>query len=168
MVMRGTVVCPLCNGVLKIHGSYWRHIHDANNEIHEGWVAQGHCEACKIYPSLIPDFIMPYKHYEAAVIEAAISKVEEEGGLRLNESPADDSTIRRWVKEFKERGALAAGRLLSILYAVYERHISALEIQNLSLMKQLARLMREMPAPETGGVIGRVNIILTRYNSGFL
>jgi hypothetical protein len=111
---------------------------------------------------------MPYKHYEAAEIEAAISKVEEEGGIRLGDCPAAGSTVWRWVNQFEERGALAVGCLLAILYTVYGLHISALELVDQGLLKQLSQLMRKFPNPGTGGIIGGVNIILTRYNSGYL
>jgi hypothetical protein len=164
----GAVVCVLCGGPLTFHSCYPRHIRDEEGYRHDGWIAQGCCDTCKKYPSLIPDFIMPYKHYGAAVVEAAIAKFEENGGLRFNECPADESTVRRWVAQVNERGARAAGWLLSLLFDVYDLHVSALELQNRSLLKQLARLAREIQIPETSGVIGRVNVILTRYNSGFL
>ena len=168
LLRRGGVVCSLCGGSLCFHGCYPRHVKDGAGERHNGWVAQGYCGTCKKYPALIPDFVMPHKHYGVAVIEAAISEVEEDGGLRLSGCPADESTIRRWANQFKERGAQAVGWLLSILCSVYERHISTLELQNRSLLKQLARLACEIQVPKTSGAIGRVNIILTRHNLGFL
>jgi hypothetical protein len=168
MLRLGKALCARCGGPLAVHGCYPRHILDEYGARHDGWIAQGCCEACKKYPSLIPDFIIPYKHYEAAVIESAISKVEAEGRIRLGDCPAAGSTVWRWVNQFEERGALAVGCLLAILYTVYGLHISALELQDRSLLKQLARLTREIPIPEAGGVIGRVNVILTRYNSGYL
>jgi hypothetical protein len=111
---------------------------------------------------------MPHKHYEAAVIESAISKSEEKGGIDFNGCPADESTVRRWIAQFNECGTRAAGWLLSMLFDVYGLHVSTLELKDRSLLKQLARLVRDAPVPEAGGVIGRVNIILTRHNSGFL
>jgi len=167
MLRRGYILCPLCGGVLRVHGSYKRHCKDESGQRHDGWVAQVHCSACNTYPSLIPDFIMPYKHYKSAVIETAI-KESEEGCLGLSSCPADESTIRRWANQFKVRGAMAVGWLLAILFVVYGRHINILEQQNLSLSKRLAYLMRQMPVPEFGGLISRVNYVLTRHNYGFL
>ena len=66
---------------------------------------------------------MPNKHYEAAVIEAAIAKVEEEGSLRLIDCPAAGSTVWRWVSQFRERGAIAVGWLLAILCTVHSEHL---------------------------------------------
>jgi hypothetical protein len=129
-------------------------------------VAQGHCVACDKYPALIPNFLMPHKHYEAAVIERAIKYSED--GEGLSDCPADESTMRRWINQFKGRGALAVGWLLSALFTIYGRRISAMELQNRGLLKQLARLLREYPVPESGPIIGSANIILTMHNCGFL
>jgi len=164
----GDALCPRCHGPFKFHGTYSRHFLDEKGDRHDGWVAQCCCDTCNEYPSLIPDFIMPYKHYEAAVIESAILEVEENGSLGLNSCPADDSTVRRWVNQFQERGARAVGWLLGIIYTLYGEYLSTLELVDKGLLKQLARLARKFAAPGTGSIIGRVNVILTRHNSGFL
>ena len=167
MLRRRDILCPLCGGELTVHSSHQRHCIDDNGQRHDGWIVQVHCSACNKYPSLIPDFIMPYKHYKTAVIEAAI-RASEEGCLGLSSCPADESTVRRWANQFKVRGALAVGWLLSILFVVYERHISILEQQNMSLLQRLYYLMQQMPVSEFGELISRVNFVLTRHNYGFL
>jgi len=161
-------VCPDCNGRLKTHSCYSRHFRDENGKRYYGWVAQVHCADCDIYPALIPDFLMPHKHYEASVIEAEIERCERGGSPRSSGCQADESTVRSWVSQFRERGAHAVGWLTSTLLDVYERHISAVETLNKGLLDQLRRLAREFPVPADGSVIGNVNIILTRYNHGFL
>ena len=169
LARKGEVICTLCQKPLMIHGCYQRQIKDEEGNCQYGWVAQGHCSACHKYPSLIPNFIMPYKHYEAAVIESVI--MESEAGRNvemLSDCAADASTMRRWIRQFKERGALAVGWLISLLFTVYEWHISILELQNKELLKQLAQLLQAYSVPASGTIIGKVNIILTRYNCGFL
>ena len=166
LTRHGDVLCSLCGGSLIVHGSYVRHTRDERGERHDGWIAQGHCFACNIYPSLIPNFLMSYKHYKTEVIESAVLEAEEQ--VSLKSCPADNSTIRRWVKQFRRRGGQAVGWLLSILCLVYERHISTIELQNKGLMKQLERLARELPIPRIATVIGTVNVILTRHNFGYL
>jgi len=172
MLRCGDVLCPLCGGSLKFHGSYQRHFIDELSKRHNGWVAQSHCALCKIYPALLPDFLMPYKHFKAQVIEEAILEAEEKEERRegedseeldLSDCPADDATIRRWINQFKERGARAVGFLLSMLFRVYERHISMLELQNKGLLKQLAHLLQQFPIPGAGTIIGQVNAILTKH-----
>ena len=169
LVHCGKVLCDLCMGLLSINDCYTRHFNDENGERHDGWVAQGYCAVCKKYPSLIPSFLSPYKHYKAEIIEAVIA--EYESGLNIEHMDgcaADISTMRRWVRQFKERGARAVGWLLSILLSLYNRRISLLKLQNMALLRQLARLLCEFRLPKIGGIIGSVNIILKTQNCGFL
>jgi hypothetical protein len=166
---RGVVLCALCKGFFAFHRSYQRGLKDRDSSKEQGWVAQVRCDLCKKYPALIPDFIMPYKHYKAEVIESVIA--EYESGLNIEHMDgcaADISTMRRWVRQFKERGAGAIGWLLSILLTLYNRRISLLKLQNMTLLRQLARLLCEFRLPKTGGIISSVNIILTTQNCGFL
>jgi len=165
----GIIVCDKCYGYLSVNGCYPRHVLDDDGNRSDGWIAQGYCDTCNCYPSLIPDFIMPHKHYDAKVIERVI--VESENGINiesLDGCSADVSTMRRWIKQFKQRGSQAVGWLLSILLKLFERHISLLELQNRSLLKQLTRLLNEFHIHKSDSVIGKVNIILTTQNCGFL
>ena len=169
LMSRSAVLCARCNGCLSFHGSYSRHCKDDNGSLHYGWVAQGHCASCNAYPSLIPAFIMPHKHYKAEVIENVIAETEKGRAIEhLDGCAADVSTMRRWVTQFRERGARAAGWMVSTLLTVYELHIGSIKLRNMALLKQLARLLLEYPATESSGVIGGVNIILTTRNCGFL
>jgi len=166
LTLRDDIFCAHCKGRLTINDCYKRHFIDEGGNRHDGWIAQGCCGACRKYPSLIPSFLMPYKHYKAEVIEKVIFEAEEKEVL--SDCPADDATMRRWVNQFQERGARAVGWLLSALFTLCGRHISAVELHNKSLLKRLALLLRELRIPESGGIIGRTNIILTMYNYGFL
>ena len=162
-------MCPHCYGPMKLHGSYPRHCLDENRGRHDGWVAQLCCAACCMYQSLKPVFLMSHKHYKAEVIEAVIA--DSEGGKNFEnygDRAADISTMRRWVRQFKVRGVWAVGWLVSTLFTVYELHIGSIELRGKTLLKQLGRLLREYPALKSGGILGRVNIILTTQNSGFL
>jgi len=169
LVRHGKVACPICKGLLKTHGSYPRHCLDASGQRYDGWVAQGHCESCRKYPAIMPMFLMPHKHYTAEVIEGAISETEAGNVIEhLGGYATDVSTMRRWVRQFRERGAWAVGWLISILIKIYDVHIGSLKLLNMTLLKQLARLLCEYPTSKSGGVIGRANIILTTQNCGFL
>jgi len=169
LVLSGKVVCAICLGLLKINSCYRRHCRDENGTRLYGWVAQGHCEACKKYPSLIPEFIMPYKHYKAEVVERVVAESEGGGSVeRLGGCSADVSTMRRWDRQFKVRGVKAVGWLVSTLITLRDIHVSSLELANRALLKQLARLLHEYPQLRGDSVIGRTNIILTARNCGFL
>jgi uncharacterized C2H2 Zn-finger protein len=167
VLCRDNILCPICGRPLSLHGSYKRHVKDGYGQRHDGWVAQLHCSACNTYPALIPNFIMPYKHYKVEVIEAVIVESEEDG-LELSSCPADTSTIRRWVNQFEKRGVVAIGWLASILFSLFGRHVNIMEQQNKSLLGHLAYLLHQIHIPEAGEVIARANIVLTRYDHGFL
>lgn len=169
LVRRGAAVCVICGGALTVYGCYRRHYRDEGGERHYGWIAQGHCGVCKVYPALIPSFIRPHKHFKAAVIERVIEEAEAGNNIEeLSGCAADISTMRRWVRQFNTHGAQAVGWLISTLQTVYQQHVSTIIIRNMTLLKQLARLLCEFPVSESGGVISRANIVLTTQNCGFL
>jgi len=164
----GEVPCPICQGSLKLHGSYERHFTDGAGERYDGWIAQGYCGVCNKYHSLLPSFIEPYKQYSAEVLETVITEYETTGNIKTSDCPASDSVIYRWIKQFKERGARAVGWLQSRLYTMYGEHISVIKVQQEGLLKQLDRLTQRLLACNARGIIGKANIILTRYNQGFI
>jgi len=154
---------------MSLHGAYRRHCRDNSGKRHYGWVVQGYCAACVCYHSILPNFIMPHKHYNCDVIESVIAAAEvgwivEQSGI----CTADISTIRRWIRQFKVRGAVAVGWLLSILFEVFNTHIRAFELHNKKLLEQLSRLLCEFKNRSSDSVLGAVNIILTTRNCGFL
>jgi hypothetical protein len=163
----GGAKCPVCGGEVVLHGAYGRSVIDGAGERHWGWVAQVRCVGCGKHHSLIPSFIMPYKQYGAEVIEAALEH-EETGGMASSDCPASDTTIRRWVRQFGERGAQAAGWLLSILYGIYGQHVSAIEQQGEGQLNRLGRRARRLLPASGRGAIDRANIILTKHNHGYL
>jgi len=112
---------------------------------------------------------MPHKHYSAEVIESVI--VESERGEiveHFSGCAADVSSMRRWVRQFKVRGASAAGWLIAALYELYNRHLRIFELREKKLLEQLIRLLHEFPNYNGGSIFGAVNIILSTRNCGFL
>lgn len=173
MLKSEEIKCPVCIGKLGFHGTYHRHYDDDEGICHKGYVAQCRCRRCKIYPSLIPAFLMPYKHYEGAVIETELAR--QEGGappktdLLSVSCVADDSTIRRWRQQFAERGGRACGVMASLLLEYWNRTLSLVAMHGLTLLMRLKILLREFPAlMDPPLVIGGVNNVITAYNRGFI
>jgi hypothetical protein len=147
LAARGVIKCVLCGGYLTIHGCYSRHYRDDEDIAHRGWVAQGRCAECNVFPALIPNFLMPHKHFSAQVIESALSQYEMgNGSTSSTECPASNSTIFRWVKQFAERGEQAMGWLLSALL------ISALYIRGIRY-------------PGLALITGRANLVIISNSS---
>jgi len=168
-VRRGEIVCALCSGTLAIHDCYPRHCLEDGGKRHDGWIAQGHCVTCNVYPALIPSFIKPRKHYKSDVIERVIESAEAGDNLEsLSVCAADISTMRRWVRGFKERVERVVSCLISGVPTLRNAYIGSYDFHSMTLMQQLSRLLSGYPARQSGGVIANVNIILTTHNCGFL
>jgi len=59
----------------------------------------------------LPPFLLPFKHYVAREIEGVLRHLFNGGQLSRVESGADESTLRRWWKEFSPKLENWAGRL---------------------------------------------------------
>lgn len=164
-----TIVCPKCLSKLFRNDEYQRGVIDEDGVHEQTVIMQTMCTKCGTTHALLPDFIRPYKHYGAAVIELALTTIEETGGFSISSCPADDSTIRRWAVEFRERARIAEAQLLAILYELYQRHLSILAMQERSQLKRLVRLLRELNIePKENGVISCVNTLITRNGKGYV
>lgn len=169
-ISQGVLRCPICGDFLLVHGNYTRKTIDSLGNALNLEIIQSRCknkDCCKTH-ALIPDFIMPYKHYSLETIEMVLSEIEKTGKLNNLNCPAEDTTIRRWYNEFKERGQLALGWLLNLLFEVYQKNLSLLKLHNLSLLKSLERVVKEFFELKSPFVIGKVNCLLTKSNLGYV
>ena len=53
------------------------------------------CQSCSKIHSELPNFIQPFKHYGSEVIEPVLDEVSDQ-------CPAENSTIKRWLKWFDD------------------------------------------------------------------
>jgi hypothetical protein len=69
------------------------------------------CPTCKRTFTRLPPFLLPFKRHVAAEIEGVLCHLFK--GERLIKSPsqADESTLRRWWKEFRQKLPQWAGLL---------------------------------------------------------
>jgi len=58
--------------------------------------------------------MIPFKHYGAAVIEAALDETR-------TDCPADNSTISRWRSSFRSAHTIINGLLVSLWMAVHQK-----------------------------------------------
>ena len=168
-MLRGLVLCDLCMSLLKYHGCYWRQVKDEDGDCHYGWVAQGHCVSCNKYPSLLPEFIMSYKHYRADIIGGVIK--ESEAGAVIEHiagCAADVSTMRRWVRQFRERKVRSVVNLLFTGAELLNVYDGMLNTYARTLLNKLTRLLHEYHASNSDGVVGGNDIVLTTQKCGFL
>lgn len=72
------------------------------------------CKDCGKLHTELPDFMIPFKHYGADVIEAELDETR-------NDCPADDSTISRWKSTFVAASTNINGLLSSFWIAIHHK-----------------------------------------------
>ncbi|MDR0287151.1 MAG: DUF6431 domain-containing protein [Clostridiales bacterium] len=162
-LIRAIIICPVCNGGLKYNCTYPRKPKTADGTKFNIGIVQVYCESCDKTHAIIPDFLMPYKHYTTNTVETAVSS--DIGDI---DCTADNSTIYRWHKQFKKRGAKAVVQICLILLDLCQRTVSINKLNDLSVIKQLFLCVAELDAVQSTTVIGSANVVLTRANAGFL
>lgn len=110
--------CPGCGRLLHRHGSYWRWVYLGGNEAYRLPIFRFRCRRCRLTVSLLPDFLIPYFRYAAAVISAALvayaltaaslrqiaATLHEgiaHGGDDLQEGLPNLATIQSWFRRFR-------------------------------------------------------------------
>jgi hypothetical protein len=106
--------CPCCGG--KVHGHGTRERLAIINTVKKWFkVDRFLCTECGKTFTLLPDFLLPFKHYPASEIEAVLIHLFSGGALSKSPSMADIRTLRGWWKEFKIKLAEWAG-LLEVIF----------------------------------------------------
>jgi hypothetical protein len=107
--------CPICECDLEARDSRKRNCtrKEAGKRIYR--IRRLRCTGCGKLHNELPDFMVPHKHYDAATIEAELDG-------RGNDCRADDSTINRWKKMFKDSKEQLEGALRSLWTRVRAMH----------------------------------------------
>lgn len=157
LLKAGALRCEICIQPMKQHSSYERGIKETGEKL---TIAIIRCTPCNKGHALIPDFLLPHKHYsgneiESVIIESATLPVEE------IETEASESTVRRWVMRIGE----SIKRACSIIKYMFKRAgkaISELSIITGTTYSELEQVL-EM-APKTikysGNKLGLANLWL--------
>lgn len=102
-------VCPFCIGELVYRDSRLRKSKDVIGNIISYLLRRLRCESCKKLHTEIPDILQPYKHYDSKTIQSVIDENSD-----ASFCVADDSSIRRWKKSFKEAAPDVGQRVASV------------------------------------------------------
>lgn len=76
-------------------------------------------ESCRKTHRLLPDCTIPYKHYEAGVIEDVIDETLDEDALCEEEYPSE-STLKRWRKWAEKLLPNMEGHIRSAAYRILD------------------------------------------------
>lgn len=103
-------MCPRCGGKVHRHGVRPR-IAITNGDKTWSQVQRFLCQSCKTSFTLLSGFLLPFKHYAAAEIEAALQHIFRGGEISKAPSGASESTLRRWRFEFTPKIQEWSGKL---------------------------------------------------------
>lgn len=105
--------CPHCGAVDSFigHGFYWRKALD-RWKVYLIRIRRWLCKSCRHTVSILPSFLLRYRHYLLAVIQdvvtarfetdASWAQIEQQGRRGLgDECTPSERTIRRWCASFK-------------------------------------------------------------------
>ncbi|WP_442957197.1 DUF6431 domain-containing protein [Petrocella sp. FN5] len=122
--------CPVCGNPLSGYDTKLRNGIQSDGSRRKYRIRRLRCTGCKKTHVELPDFLVPRKHYEVAVIEARLDKTS-------NDCPADDSTIRRWLVHFCQIKEQLEGMLRKLWSDKHSRHYPFLTSS--SLLKTIRR-----------------------------
>ena len=167
------LLCSECGGKLVVNSYYQRYVIESDGFRQKIKIMQTRCveKTCGKTHAILPHFVTPYKRYSTVVIESAILSFKESGGLKNSDCPAEDKTIRGWTKQFELHGEIAVIQLQNILYDYFCKRVSMIKLIALNLIQRLKVLVtefEELKSVKCGSLIGSINIILSRYSSGFI
>lgn len=91
IVSRQPPLCPVCGCLLSGYDTRARHIIDGTGTARWYKLRRLRCPCCRTLHIEAPDFMLARKHYDADTIARVRAGHAED-------CPAEDSTIRRWLK----------------------------------------------------------------------
>jgi hypothetical protein len=102
---------------------------------------------CRKTSILLPCYLLPYKRYLAAEIEGVLRHLFDGGKLSESPSGADESTLRRWRKEFSHKMQEWAGLLEARVLRLIDRapHIIQLSVHPLKRLEQALSYLPALP-----------------------
>jgi len=106
-ISAGEIRCERCLRPMSGNSSYVREIKETGEQIRIKIVW---CKECRNWHALLPDFLLPRKHYSGNEIESVIidSATISESDI---DTEASESTVRRWISQIGERIEQAVSKL---------------------------------------------------------
>jgi len=158
------IYCPVCGEKMGPHDNYPRYIKDKNITI---LIYRFKCtnKTCNKTKAVLPDFLVPYKHYSADEIESVLLDSIDTKPEFIN-TPAGIATIRRWVRLYKNEADNWISKLKAILFKKAGKAIDETKLNRCHFTEQLSMLNeefnKEFPAIKTRGNILGSTVIYIR------
>jgi hypothetical protein len=113
LISEGAVICGSCLQPMAYHSSYKRGIKETGKKI---TITMVWCSKCRVWHALLPDFLLPHKHYSGDEIESVIID-STTSPVSLIETEASEATVRRWICQVGN----SIRRAVSILKYLFRR-----------------------------------------------
>jgi len=157
LINKNAILCERCLKAMKRHSSYNRKIKETGETL---TIIMVWCKECKIWHALLPDFMLPNKHYSGNEIESVIID-SETCDVNEIETEASEGTVRRWIKEISDK----IRRSVSILKYIFKRcgkAISEIAIEAGSAYSELEQVLGLAPVAikYSGNKLGLANLWL--------
>lgn len=98
MITNDITLCPQCGGALKATGKVKRIIKKKSGVIEWFYIRRLLCVRCGKVHREIPNYIVPYKHYEKEIIQSVINDLITPDDLEYEDYPCE-MTMKRWKKD---------------------------------------------------------------------
>lgn len=95
MISNNESVCPCCGGQLKYYDTVKRIVRTKRRATSNVKIRRFRCSNCKSIHRELPDFIFPYKQYEAEVILGVLEGFITSETLGFEDYPCE-MTMLRW------------------------------------------------------------------------
>jgi hypothetical protein len=117
-----------------------------------------------MWHALIPDFLLPHKHYSADEIEYVIIESETQQILSWINTKASELTVRRWISQIGGRIRHAIG-ILKNLFGQEGKAVSEIKIDPGSCYSELEQILEQAPEEIDccGNKLGMANIWLRKH-----
>ena len=106
-ISSGKLLCEKCLRPLAVHSSYLRGIKETVATIR---IIMVWCRKCRKWHAVLPDFLLPNKHYSGNEIESVIIDGATKPANQID-TKASELTVKRWLKQIGERIVQAIGKL---------------------------------------------------------
>lgn len=97
MIRENVDICPLCNGKLKYYDTVKRIVLYKYRAKKKVYIRRFKCNSCKKTHRELPDFIYPFKFYDADIIQGFVEGLITYDTPGFEDYPCE-TTIMRWIK----------------------------------------------------------------------
>lgn len=135
-----TVLSPCCGKCLRVIGSRKRKLLINTGEAKLLVIRRLRCKSCRQIHHELPDCIVPYKRYESACVEQVVSESQQ-----ASDVAADNATLYRWRRWFREQTTYLLGCLSSISIRYHQEPAETSSSSLRSTHQRIGRYVGDAP-----------------------